>query len=81
MTAEDWDGVFHARIFREWDELGYADDVKARIFTRTPSAGCRRCGGPQRPCAAQQARLHQTADLREAVAALFDTLPPHFRGR
>ncbi len=31
--------------------------------------------------AAEQARLHDTADHREAVAALFDKRPPHFTGR
>ncbi len=32
MFGSDYPSLPNERIFREWDELGYADDVKERIF-------------------------------------------------
>lgn len=32
MFGSDYPSIPHQRLFREWDELGYSDDVKERIF-------------------------------------------------
>jgi uncharacterized protein len=32
MFGSDYPSIPYERLFREWDELGYADDVKERIF-------------------------------------------------
>ncbi len=32
MFGSDYPSLPYERIFREWDELGYTDDVTARIF-------------------------------------------------
>ena len=34
MFGSDYPSMPYARILREWDELGYADDIKERVFHR-----------------------------------------------
>jgi hypothetical protein len=34
MFGSDYPSLPYERIFREWDELGYSDDIKAGIFHR-----------------------------------------------
>ncbi len=39
MFGSDYPSIPYDRLFREWDETGYKDDVRERIFgTATPSA-------------------------------------------
>jgi predicted TIM-barrel fold metal-dependent hydrolase len=32
MFGSDYPSLPYERIFREWDELGYSDDIKERVF-------------------------------------------------
>jgi predicted TIM-barrel fold metal-dependent hydrolase len=32
MFGSDYPSIPHERLFREWDELGYSDDIKERVF-------------------------------------------------
>ena len=34
MFGSDYPSMPYERLFREWDELGYSDDVKERVFHR-----------------------------------------------
>ena len=32
MFGSDYPSIPHERLFREWDELGYSDEIKERVF-------------------------------------------------
>ena len=34
MFGSDYPSMPYERLFREWDELGYSDDIKERVFHR-----------------------------------------------
>ena len=38
MFGSDYPSLPYERILREWDELGYSDDVMEESSTETPSA-------------------------------------------
>jgi len=46
MFGSDYPSLPYARIFREWDELGYSDEIKARIFHENAERALPRLAAP-----------------------------------
>jgi predicted TIM-barrel fold metal-dependent hydrolase len=34
LFGSDYPSIPYARLLREWDEFGYSDDIKERVFYR-----------------------------------------------
>ncbi len=34
LFGSDYPSIPYSRLLREWDELGYSDDIKERVFCR-----------------------------------------------
>ncbi len=34
LFGSDYPSIRYQRLLREWDELGYSDDIKERVFHR-----------------------------------------------
>lgn len=52
MFGSDYPSIPHERLFREWEELGYADPIKERIFHQNAERVLGLSPDPQRPVSA-----------------------------